>query len=80
MSQINNKVPHLKLVVDNGKVIDEIEEAKQKQNSLIKYRLTLQTQLQILKETEKTVIEDIDKLETIIKRGTNYAKGDIRKS
>lgn len=80
MSQINNKAPHLKLVVDNGKVIDEIEEAKQKQNSLIKYRLTLQTQLQILKETEKTVIEDIDKLETIIKRGTNYAKGDIRKS
>jgi len=80
MSQINNKAPHLKLVVDNGKVIDEIEEAKQKQNSLIKYRLTLQTQLQILKETEKTVIEDIDKLETIIKRGTNHAKGDIRKS
>ena len=80
MSQINNKAPHLKLVVDNGKVIDEIEEAKQKQNSLIKYRLTLQTQLQILKETEKTVIEDIDKLETIIKRGINHAKGDIRKS
>jgi hypothetical protein len=80
MSQINNKAPHLKLVVDNGKVIDEIEEAKQKQNSLIKYRLTLQTQLQILKETEKTVIEDIDKLETIIKRGTNHGKGDIRKS
>jgi hypothetical protein len=80
MSQINNKVPHLKLVVDNGKVIDEIEEAKQKQNSLIQYRLNLQTQLQILKETEKTVIEDIDKLETIIKRGTNHAKGDIRKS
>lgn len=79
MSQINNKAPHLKLVVDNGKVIDEIEEAKQKQNSLIKYRLTLQTQLQILKETEKTVIEDIDKLETIIKRGTKY-EGDIRKS
>lgn len=80
MSQINNKVPHLKLVVDNGKVIDEIEEAKQKQNSLIQYRLNLQTQLQILKETEKTVIEDIDKLETIIKRGINHAKGDIRKS
>lgn len=80
MSQINNKVPHLKLVVDNGKIIDEIEEAKQKQNSLIQYRLNLQTQLQILKETEKTVIEDIDKLETIIKRGINHAKGDIRKS
>jgi hypothetical protein len=80
MFQTNKQVPHLKLVVDNGKVIDEIEEAKQKQNSLIKYKLTLQTQLQILKETEKTVIEDIDKLETIIKRGINHAKGDIRKS
>lgn len=80
MSQTNKQVPHLKLVVDNGKVINEIKEAKEKQFALIKYRLTLQTQLQILKETEKTVIEDIDKLETIIKRGTNYAKGDIRKS
>jgi hypothetical protein len=77
MSQTNKQVPHLKLVVDNGKVIDEIEQAKEKQFALIKYKLTLQTQLQILKETEKTVIEDINKLETIIKRGNNYDKGDI---
>jgi hypothetical protein len=77
MSQTNKR--HLKLVVDNGKVIDEIKEAKEKQFALIKYKLTLQTQLQIIKETEKTVIEDIDKLETIIKRGNNYDKGDIRK-
>lgn len=80
MSQTNKQVPHLKLVVDNGKVIDELKAFKDKQNDLIKYKLTLQTQLQILKETEKTVIEDIDKLETIIKRGIDYAKGDIRKS
>lgn len=76
MSQ--TKVPHLKLIVDNGKVIDEIEEAKEKQKSLIKHKLTLQTQLQILKETENAVVEQIDKLETIIKRGTSYAKGDTR--
>ena len=78
MSQTNKQVPHLKLVVDNGKVIDEIEQAKVKQQGLIKYKLTLQTQMQILKETEKSVIENIDKLETIIKRGTNHA-GDISK-
>ena len=77
MSQTNKQVPHLKLVVDNCKVIDEIKQAKEKQFALIKYKLTLQTQLQILKETEKTVIEDINKLETIIKRGNNYDKGDI---
>ena len=75
MSQINKQVPHLKLVVDNGKVIDEASEAKTKQKSLIKHKLTLQTQIQILKETEKSVIEEILKLETIIKRGTTYAKG-----
>ena len=78
MTISKTKVPHLKLVVDNGKVIDEIEEAKEKQKSLIKHKITLQTQLQILKATEESVVEEIDKLETIINKERSYAKGDTR--
>ena len=62
--QVKKKRPsYLKLVVDNGKLINEAYELAKEQQKLIVDLVALQSQITLAKIKEKELIEGIDKFE-----------------
>lgn len=79
MSQINKKVPYLKLVVNNGTLIDEEQELVEKQQALISMKLELQFNINLLHKRTEPIVNQIFEIEKQLEiiRGT---KNDKRKS
>ena len=75
------KIVHLKLVVDNGVLIDETQELIEKQQALINMKIELQFNINLLNKRMEPITDQIFEVEKQLDkmRGNKHA-GDISKS
>ena len=77
---LKRKIPYLKLVVDNGILIDEKQELIEKQQALINMKIELQFNINLLNKRMEPITGQIFEVEKQLDkmRGNTYA-GDISK-
>ena len=77
---LKRKIPYLKLVVDNGILIDEKQELIEKQQALINMKIELQFNINLLNKRMEPITNQIFEVEKQLDkmRGNKYA-GDISK-